>query len=171
MVIDTIKYSVQCFISIVRCTSKPSASRLCRKIIIMKKINDLIIFCLTFSFLSCLGNKEFIEIKEKCDENLLFKQEFSKNLYILDSYYKNKSKSIKIAEDTNLNFQEKLEKLDEIKSNYYVALDFFSKYSKISYNYTGNYTNEIPYNIYKKEREAWIDWYNKNKCNNLQLDE
>lgn len=122
----------------------------------MKNINNIIIFCLAFSFLGCIGNKKISQIKEKCNENLFFKQEFSKNLYVLDSYYKSKSKSIKIAEDTNLTFQEKLDKLDEMKSNYYKALNFFSKYSIINYNYTGNFTNEIPFNIYK--RKGSMDW-------------
>ena len=84
-------------------------------------------------------------------------------------YYKNKSKSTNIANDIQLNFEEKLEKLDKIKSDYYKAIRFFSKYSKINSEYAGNYINQIPYNKYLNYRKVWINWYEKNKCKNLEL--
>jgi hypothetical protein len=135
----------------------------------MKYSRIILAFFFALVFLNCANNKEFSRAKEDCIENLIFKKEFSKNLLILDSYYDKKLKSINIASDKSITFQDKMDRIDKIKSDYYKALSFFSKYLKINYQYKGNYTSEIPYNIYIDEKKIWIDWYEKNKCNNLQF--
>ena len=133
----------------------------------MRKLR--IIYFLAILSIGCAGNKKLDLEREICNENLIFKKEFFSNLSILDDYYKNKSKSTNIANDIQLNFEEKLEKLDKIKSDYYKAIRFFSKYSKTNSEYAGNYINQIPYNKYLNYRKVWINWYEKNKCKNLEL--
>lgn len=54
---------------------------------------------------------------------------------------------------------------------FYETLKFLSKYSHVSFESTLNYARIYPGVAYEKDRKIWIDWYEKNKCTNIQFKE
>lgn len=83
-----------------------------------------------------------------CKENLEFKKEFFSNIKTIDSLiYKNQ----------NQQFNK--------------SLGFISKYSHVTFESTLNYARKYPGGAYEKDRKIWIDWYEKNKCTNIQFKE
>ncbi|WBV60549.1 hypothetical protein PFY12_00170 [Chryseobacterium camelliae] len=83
-----------------------------------------------------------------CKENLEFKKEFFSNIKTIDSLiYKNQ----------NQQFNK--------------SLGFISKYSHVTFESTLNYSRKYPGGAYEKDRKIWIDWYEKNKCTNIQFKE
>jgi hypothetical protein len=32
-----------------------------------------------------------------------------------------------------------------------------------------NYANNYPIGVFEKDKEGWIKWYDKNKCNDIQF--
>lgn len=109
----------------------------------MKNILNIIFVML---FFSCSTTKKGISSKEslQCLENKKFKDEFYKNINVVDSLI-----------TKNQNFQK--------------SLKFISIYSHVSYESALNYSRTYPYGTYEKDRREWIDWYEKNKCSNIQL--
>lgn len=111
----------------------------------MRKILDIIFITL---FFSCSMTKERVQQKEnsKCTENEKFKKEFYENINVVDSL---------ITKNQNEKFHK--------------SLKFISIYTHVSYESTLNYSRTYPYGIYEKDRKIWIEWYEKNKCNNIQF--
>lgn len=80
----------------------------------------------------------------------------------------------------NLEFKEKF--FESIKSidtliysiqgrKFHESLDFISKYTHVSSESMLNYARIYPGGVYEKDRKIWIDWYEKNKCTNIQFKE
>lgn len=80
----------------------------------------------------------------------------------------------------NLEFKEKF--FESIKSidtliysiqgrKFHESLDFISKYTHVSSESMLNYARTYPGGVYEKDRKIWIDWYEKNKCTNIQFKE
>jgi len=111
--------------------------------------NLLYVFFVVF-FFSCSLTKKEISSKEhlQCVENKKFKTEFFKNIDIIDSL---------ITKNQNENFNK--------------SLKFISIYTHVSFESMLNYSRTYPYGVYEKDRKAWIDWYEKNKCSNIQFKE
>jgi hypothetical protein len=83
-----------------------------------------------------------------CKENLEFKKEFFSNIKTIDSL---------IYRSQNQQFNK--------------SLGFISKYSPVTFESKANYTGRYPVGAYKQDRQIWIDWYEKNKCTNIQFKE
>jgi hypothetical protein len=50
-----------------------------------------------------------------------------------------------------------------------VSLRFISKYAHVSFESMANYAHTYPIGVFEKDKDGWIRWYNKNKCNNIQF--
>lgn len=85
-------------------------------------------------------------IKKNCDENLNFKELFFEHIENID-------KRITISQDRK--FRE--------------SVIFISNYAQVSVNTIMNYSRTYPYGIYQKDRKLWINWYEENKCKNIQF--
>lgn len=111
----------------------------------MKKI----IFIFPFFLLaSCtiFPEKNKVSTNGECIENVDFKKEYFLNIKMIDSLiYKNQN--------------------DQFKK----SLQFMSKYSHVSFESTLNYARLYTGGAYEKDRKVWLDWYEKNKCNNIQF--
>lgn len=81
-----------------------------------------------------------------CKENLEFKEKFFSAIEFIDTL---------IYSIQGKKFRENL--------------NFISKYTHVSFesmlNYAGTYTG----GAYEKDRKIWIDWYEQNKCTNIQF--
>jgi hypothetical protein len=49
------------------------------------------------------------------------------------------------------------------------SLNFISNYSKVSFESMANYAKTYPYGTFMEDRKKWLEWYEANKCNNIQL--
>ncbi|MBD3906352.1 hypothetical protein NAL32_16830 [Chryseobacterium sp. Ch-15] len=83
-----------------------------------------------------------------CKENLEFKEKFFESIKFIDT----------------LIYSIQGRKFNE-------ALNFISKYSHVSSESMLNYARIYPGGVYEKDRKIWIDWYEKNKCTNIQFKE
>ncbi|WP_265429683.1 hypothetical protein [Chryseobacterium sp. YIM B08800] len=83
-----------------------------------------------------------------CKENLKFKEKFFESIKFIDTL---------IYSIQGRKFHE--------------ALNFISKYSHVSSESMLNYARTYPGGVYEKDRKIWIDWYEKNKCTNIQFKE
>lgn len=103
--------------------------------------------CILLALINCTtSNKISYYQSNDCIENLKFKKEFFYRVKIIDSLvYRNQNKEFK------------------------KSLGFISKYSNVSFEDTANYFNRYPGSTYNKDRKEWLDWYEKNKCNNIQF--
>lgn len=110
----------------------------------MKKILNILLIMVFFS--SCMTKKQILKEELQCIENKKFKNEFYKSINIVDSL---------ITKNQNEVFHK--------------SLKFISIYAHVSYESTLNYSRTYPYGVYEKDRKGWLDWYEKNKCNDLQL--
>lgn len=81
-----------------------------------------------------------------CKENPEFKKEFFSNIKTIDSL---------IYRTQNQQFNK--------------SLGFISKYSHVTFESKANYTGRYPVGVYEQDRKIWIDWYEKNKCTNIQF--
>lgn len=81
-----------------------------------------------------------------CNENEKFKERFFYHIQYID-------KNISVAQDAK--FRE--------------SVIFISNYAPVSLNRIMNYSRTYPIGIYEQDRIKWIDWYEKNKCKNIQL--
>jgi hypothetical protein len=95
-----------------------------------------------FIFISCKAVKP----EKICHENLQFKQVFFSHIEIID-------KNITISQD---------EKFRE-------SVIFISNYAPISVEQIMNYSRSYPLGIYKIDRKKWFEWYEENKCFNIQF--
>ncbi|MEP6262489.1 MAG: hypothetical protein ABJ092_12990 [Gillisia sp.] len=49
------------------------------------------------------------------------------------------------------------------------SLRFVSRYAPVSFESRLNYAGVYPPDVYKKDRAGWLEWYEVNKCKNLQI--
>ncbi|MCU7616104.1 hypothetical protein NZ698_02740 [Chryseobacterium sp. PBS4-4] len=82
-----------------------------------------------------------------CKENPEFKEKFFSSIKFIDTIY-----SIQ-----NRKFHE--------------TLNFISKYTQVSTESMLNYARIYPSGAYEKDRKTWLDWYENNKCTNIQFKE
>ncbi|KIC64119.1 hypothetical protein [Chryseobacterium taiwanense] len=83
-----------------------------------------------------------------CKENLEFKERFLASVKFIDTL---------IYSIQGRKFHE--------------TLKFISKYTHVSFESTLNYARIYPGIAYEKDRKIWLDWYEKNKCTNIQFKE
>ncbi|QMU66146.1 MAG: hypothetical protein GKR88_19025 [Flavobacteriaceae bacterium] len=81
-----------------------------------------------------------------CDENTVFKEKFFSNIKYVEE---------NISVRQNEKFKE--------------SLKFLSKYVHVSFERMANYANTYPIGVFEEDKKGWLEWYEKNKCNNLQL--
>lgn len=105
----------------------------------MKKILILIIPIL----ISCGASKLS---KNDCNENEKFKEKF---FYQIE-YIKN---HITVSQDSK--FRE--------------SVIFISNYAPVSTNRIMNYAKTYPVGIFEEDYKKWIEWYEENKCKNIQF--
>ncbi|MDR6923401.1 MULTISPECIES: hypothetical protein [Chryseobacterium] len=114
----------------------------------MKNIFFILTFLLLYNCTSSIKRNNNISINGECTENLDFKQEYFKKIEIVKDYIKfHKGES----------------------KNTYEALKFIGKYSRVSFEDMANYARTYPLGTYEKDYPGWLDWYDKNKCNNIQF--
>jgi hypothetical protein len=102
---------------------------------------------LIFLCFSCSNIKKTIETQSSlCNENLKFKTEFFKNIKNVE----------------NQMTKEKDETFDD-------SLRFISKYAHVTFESMANYAHTYPIGAFEKDKEGWMKWYDKNKCNNIQF--
>ncbi|MGL2962454.1 hypothetical protein ACSVH2_01390 [Flavobacterium sp. RSB2_4_14] len=82
----------------------------------------------------------------KCIENLKFKDEFFKNISIVE----------------NLTYGTGDGNLRE-------SLNFLSKYVPVSYGKLLNYKFGYDSETFKWDKTTWLKWYEENKCSNIQF--
>lgn len=112
----------------------------------MKNIFFIIILLLLINCVNSVEKNNNIFVHGDCIENLDFKEEYFSNIKVIDSLI-NRSEG----------------------SQFNKSLVFISKYSHVSFESRLNYAGLYPSGIYEKDRKAWIDWYEKNKCKNIQF--
>jgi hypothetical protein len=112
---------------------------------------------------SCSSIKTTSSGKSVCKENTLFKKEFVRQIEIIDNFFQILTKPyINLDEFEHAVTEEKVTKFES-------SLLFISKYTHVSFDSMANYNRSYPYDIYKKDREGWVKWYEENKCNNIQF--
>lgn len=83
-----------------------------------------------------------------CKENLEFKEKFFSAIKFIDTL---------IYSIQGRKFKE--------------TLFFISKYTHVSSERMLNYAGLYPGGIYEKDRKIWLEWYEENKCTNIQFKE
>lgn len=58
---------------------------------------------------------------------------------------------------------------EEMTLQFKSSLLFISRYTTVSWDAILNYAHQYPYEIYKEDRENWINWYEEHKCNAIQF--
>jgi hypothetical protein len=101
---------------------------------------------LLFSIFSGCSVKSKI-IDKNCNENLIFKNLFFNHIETIEGFTYGK--------DNKGNFRE--------------SLKFISQYVPVSYDNIANYTFMYDSESFKIDKENWLKWYEKNKCNNIQF--
>ncbi|MCA6069500.1 hypothetical protein JI747_020265 [Chryseobacterium sp. RG1] len=112
----------------------------------MKNIFFIVILSLLVNCANSVNKSNNVSINGNCIENLDFKEQYFSNIKIIDSL---------IEKNQNTQFSK--------------SLKFISKYSHVSFESTLNYARLYPIGAYEKDRKGWLEWYEKNKCNNIQF--
>jgi len=81
-----------------------------------------------------------------CKENPEFKEKFSESVKFIDTL---------INSVQGRKFRE--------------ALNFISKYTHVTSESMLNYAGKYTAGAYREDRKIWLDWYEKNKCTNIQF--
>jgi hypothetical protein len=58
-----------------------------------------------------------------------------------------------------------VQKIAKFKS----SLKFISVYSHVSFGSMANYSRSYPIGVYEKDKDGWLQWYEENKCSNIQF--
>jgi hypothetical protein len=111
----------------------------------MKNLFFILIFLLLVNCKS-IKKSNNLSVDGNCIENLDFKNEYFYNIKIIDSL---------IEKNQNTQFSR--------------SLKFMSNYSHVSFESTLNYARLYPIGAYERDRKGWLDWYEKNKCYNIQF--
>ena len=83
---------------------------------------------------------------DTCNENLKFKKIFFDKIDTVEKL---------VSKNQNAEF--------------WLSLKFISKYAKVSYEDTTNYSKSYPYGTFLKDKKGWLSWYEEKKCTNIQL--
>lgn len=115
-----------------------------RRVMLIKMTSAILLLSI-----SCWSSKQTAS-KEKifCNENLSFKKEFFRN--------------VENVENLIYNVQ------DESLKN---SLNFIGKYTHVSFESMSNYAGTYPSGIFESDKKIWLEWYEKNKCQNIQFKE
>jgi hypothetical protein len=105
----------------------------------MKKI--LILF---FPILICCKSANVN--KSDCDENIKFKEMFFFHVNYIES---------NIAVSQDFKFRE--------------SVIFISNYAPVSLEKIMNYSTTYPIGVFEQDRIKWKEWYEENKCKNIQF--
>lgn len=54
-------------------------------------------------------------------------------------------------------------------SKFIKSVIFISNYAPVSIDKIFNYSRTYPIGVFNEDRIKWIEWYEENKCNNIQL--
>lgn len=84
----------------------------------------------------------------RCIENEKFKKEFFIRINIVEQ-------NLSLRQD----------------STFRNALIFISNYAPVSFYETVNYARIYHSNVLEKDKKIWLEWYEENKCHNIQLKE
>lgn len=49
------------------------------------------------------------------------------------------------------------------------SLKFIGKYTDVSFESMTNYAGTYPSGIFFEDKKVWLNWYEDNKCDNIQL--
>lgn len=82
-----------------------------------------------------------------CQENLEFKEEFFKQISIVENITYGKERQGNLRE----------------------SLKFISHYAPVSYGKLQNYTFGYNLESFEADKAGWLKWYEENKCNNIQF--
>jgi hypothetical protein len=105
----------------------------------MKKI-----LILLFPILICC--KSTTVNKSVCDENLKFKKIFFYHIHYIEN-------NIAVSQD----------------SKFRQSVIFISNYAPVSLEQIMNYSTTYPIGVFEQDRINWQEWYEENKCKNIQF--
>jgi hypothetical protein len=93
-------------------------------------------------------------VRAQCFENMKFKEKVFHNISVAECYTEERT--------TNA--------IHTIKSKTFLrSLSFISKYTHVSLNTVANYQiGYVSMDAFRIDKSKWVDWYDKNKCNNLK---
>lgn len=106
----------------------------------MKKINLIIAITILYS---CKSSQI---TRNDCNENIKFKEDFFYHIKYIDD-------NIGVLQD----------------STFVKSVIFISNYAPVSVDQIMNYARTYPTGIFEKDRIKWLEWYEENKCKNIQL--
>lgn len=112
----------------------------------MKNIFSILVLLLSINCANSLKNSNNVYVKGDCIENLDFKKEYFYHIKMIDSL---------VEKSQNKQFTK--------------SLLFVSKYAHVSAESMLNYANTYPMGVYEDDRKGWLEWYEKNKCSNIQF--
>jgi len=99
-------------------------------------------------FLLCSCSLSKTSAQGNCNENKKFKEKFFLSVKRVEDYVTGKGD----------------------RKHFKKSLKFISKYAHVSYdkmlNYNSSYTRQEDF---EKDKTEWLQWYELNKCNNLQI--
>lgn len=84
--------------------------------------------------------------KIDCNENIEFKETFF-------SHIENIEKNISVLQDTKFR----------------KSVIFISNYAPVSVNEIMNYSSTYPTGVFEQDHIKWMQWYEENKCTNIQF--
>lgn len=108
-------------------------------------MKNILVFLVLSMFFSCSSTK-IVQANGDCIENIEFKKKFFYNIENIEN---------NITRHQDQSFKN--------------SLKFLAKYVHVSFESTLNYANTYPIGAFKKDKENWIEWYEKNKCNNIKI--
>ena len=106
----------------------------------MRKILTIIIS------ITILISCKSVDTDSGCNENLKFK----------DSFFSH----IKYIQQNVTNVQD---------STFIKSVIFISNYAPVSTDNIMNYVRSYPLGIFKQDHEKWLEWYEENRCRNIQF--
>lgn len=114
-----------------------------RRIQLIKIIRVIVLL----TILSCSSSKQ-VTLKEEnsCNENLEFKKAFFENISNVENL---------IDKNQNESFRN--------------SLKFIAKFSSVSFESMTNYAGTYPIGIFEKDKKVWLEWYENNKCENIEF--
>ncbi|ALM50358.1 hypothetical protein AMR72_16595 [Flavobacterium psychrophilum] len=86
--------------------------------------------------------------RNNCNENLKFKEAFFHHIRYIDN-------NITVLQD----------------STFIKSVIFISNYAPVSTDELMNYSRTYPTGIFQQDRKKWVEWYDENKCKNIQFKE
>ncbi|PHN93671.1 hypothetical protein CSC80_12205 [Maribacter sp. 6B07] len=105
----------------------------------------IFILLISLIFLSCKSTIT-TNNNDNCIENIQFKKMFFSNINYIEK---------NITEVQDAKFKN--------------SLNILSKYVPVSFERMANYANSYPIGVFEDDKKGWLEWYEKNKCNNLKL--